>query len=50
MAQATRSAGLSLGDRLCLALAQRNGNGALTADRMWLKVAEAVGVVVELIR
>ena len=50
MAQATQSAGLLLGDRLCLALAQRSGDGALTADHMWLKVAEAVGVVVELIR
>lgn len=50
MAQVTRPAGLSLGDRLCLALAQRSVSPALTADRSWLSVAEAVGVVVEMIR
>ncbi len=33
MARATKSAGLSLGDRLCPALAQRTGQVALTADR-----------------
>jgi len=27
--------GLSLADRLCLALAARSGRGALTADRAW---------------
>ena len=32
---ATRSAGLSLGDRACLALARRSGTTALTADRAW---------------
>jgi PIN domain nuclease of toxin-antitoxin system len=32
---ATRSAGLSLGDRACLALAERLGAPALTADRAW---------------
>ncbi len=32
---ATRSAGLSLGDRCCLALADRLGVPALTADRAW---------------
>ncbi len=31
----TRSAGLSLADRSCLALAQRLGLPALTADRAW---------------
>ena len=50
MVQATRPAGLSLGDRLCLALAQRSNSAALTADRGWLAVAEATGVVVEMIR
>jgi PIN domain nuclease of toxin-antitoxin system len=39
-----------LGDRLCLALAQRSVSPALTADRSWLSVAEAAGVVVEMIR
>lgn len=47
---ATRSAGLSLGDRACLALAKQKGLPACTADRAWLAVAEAVGVVVETIR
>ena len=32
---ATRSAGLSLGDRACLSLAHRLGVPALTADRAW---------------
>ncbi len=31
----SRAAGLSLGDRACLALAQRLGAPALTADRAW---------------
>lgn len=31
----TKSFGLSLGDRACLALAQRSRLPALTADRMW---------------
>ena len=47
---ATRSAGLSLADRACLALAKTLGLPALTADRSWLGVADAVGVGVELIR
>jgi ribonuclease VapC len=33
---ATRPSGLSFGDRACLALAQRLGVPALTADRAWL--------------
>lgn len=32
---ATRTRGLSLGDRACLALAQSTGLPALTADREW---------------
>jgi len=46
----TRSAGLSLGDRACLALGRRLGVKAITTDRSWLRVADAVGVTVELIR
>ena len=46
---ATRSAGLSLGDRACLALAAALNLPALTADRDWLRVADSVGVKVELI-
>ncbi len=47
---ATRSAGLSLADRACLALARTLRLPALTADRGWLGVADAVGVRVDLIR
>lgn len=46
----TRSAGLSLGDRACLALARRLGARALTGDRGWLRIAAQVGVEIELIR
>jgi ribonuclease VapC len=46
----TRSAGLSLGDRMCLALALREGIPAMTADRAWSAVAQAIGVDVKLIR
>jgi ribonuclease VapC len=46
--QPTRSAGLSLADRACLALARRLGIPAHTADRDWRKVD--VGVEVVLIR
>jgi ribonuclease VapC len=46
----TKPAGLSLGDRACLALALRLGAKALTGDRAWVRVADAVGVEVELIR
>lgn len=45
---ATRHAGLSLGDRACLALAAQLGLPALTADRAWATVE--VGVAVEVIR
>jgi ribonuclease VapC len=47
---ATRSAGLSFGDRACLALAQKLGVKALTADRAWRGIAHAVSVDIELIR
>jgi PIN domain nuclease of toxin-antitoxin system len=50
MADLTRPAGLSLGDRVCLALGQRTGQTVLTADRAWLGVAQAVGARVELVR
>ena len=46
----TDPAGLSLGDRFCLALARRLDVPALTTDRQWLKVANAADVTVELIR
>ncbi|GGE24311.1 hypothetical protein GCM10011390_49650 [Aureimonas endophytica] len=44
------TAGLSLGDRFCLALAKSQGCPAVTADKAWLRVAEAVNVRVELLR
>lgn len=47
---ATQSAGLSLGDRFCLALARRVAAPVITADRAWLKVVERVGVEVRMVR
>jgi PIN domain nuclease of toxin-antitoxin system len=44
----TRSAGLSLADRACLALARRSDLPAVTADQAWSKVD--VGATVTLIR
>jgi len=46
----TAAAGLSLGDRFCLAQALRDALPAWTADRSWVVVAEKVGVDVVLIR
>jgi ribonuclease VapC len=50
MLPATRRAGLSFGDRACLALASKLGVRALTADRAWQRIGGAVGVEIELIR
>jgi ribonuclease VapC len=44
----TRSLGLSLGDRACLALAQVTGSTALTADQAWIDVE--IGIEIKLIR
>jgi PIN domain nuclease of toxin-antitoxin system len=46
----TRAAGLSLGDRSCLALAKALGVPAVTTDRAWADIADASGVEVRLIR
>lgn len=46
----TAQAGLSLGDRFCLALAKRDGLPAWTADRQWLSIAEGSAVEIILIR
>jgi ribonuclease VapC len=46
----TKAFGLSLGDRICLALAAREQAPALTADRIWLQAGPLVGVEVRLIR
>ena len=45
---ATRSRGLSLGDRACLQLAARRGLPAVTADQGWAELD--VGAEVQLIR
>ena len=46
----TRAAGLSLGDRCCLALGRQRRAIVLTADRAWSTVADAVGVRIRNIR
>ena len=46
----TSSAGLSLGDRFCLALAQLENLPAWTSDRKWHTFAEAVQVEITIIR
>lgn len=45
---ATKDAGLSLGDRACLASARRLGVAALTTDRQWTRLR--VGVRVQVVR
>jgi ribonuclease VapC len=46
----TRSGGLSLGDRCCLALAIDRKAEVITADRAWLAFAKPLGVSIRLIR
>lgn len=46
----TRNIGLSLGDRLCLAVAQRLKAKILTADRPWLAMGEPLGIDIRCIR
>lgn len=46
----TRSLGLSLGDRACLALARRWEIPALTTDRIWERIPEELGIEVQLVR
>ena len=50
LAGITRKAGLSLGDRSCLALSKLRRAEVLTADRPWRQVAEAVGLTITLLR
>lgn len=45
---ATKAIGLSFGDRACLALAQRLGLPAYTADRAWQTLS--IGITVRVIR
>ena len=48
---ATRVAGLSLGDRACLALGQQVGKVVLTADRSWAGLSlGSAAVTVEVLR
>jgi ribonuclease VapC len=49
---ATRRAGLSLGDRACLALAAQLGLPAMTADRAWatLSLDAQFGIQIDVIR
>jgi PIN domain nuclease of toxin-antitoxin system len=42
----TRSAGLSLGDRACLALAQQQNLPAVTADTAWAQIPELNVVII----
>jgi ribonuclease VapC len=49
MLPTTRQAGLSFGDRACLALASKLGVAAVTADRAWRQVGRALGVEVDII-
>jgi PIN domain nuclease of toxin-antitoxin system len=46
----TAEAGLSLGDRFCLALALREDLPAWTADKQWSALSEAVGATIVVIR
>jgi len=46
----TRVAGLSLGDRACLALARRLDTRAITADTAWIQVDADAGVELTQIR
>ena len=46
----TRGFGLSLGDRVCLALARQLAVPALTSDHAWQSIATAVGAEVRMIR
>lgn len=45
-----RPAGLSLGDRACLALARSRGLPAITADHAWLDHASTLGVEIRSLR
>ncbi|MEO6608166.1 MAG: type II toxin-antitoxin system VapC family toxin [Aestuariivirga sp.] len=46
----TASAGLSLGDRFCIALAKIDKLPAWTADRQWQSIAASVDVKITIIR
>jgi ribonuclease VapC len=46
----TKFAGLSLGDRACLALAKLMDGTAVTSDRAWLDIAKITQIKVKMIR
>jgi ribonuclease VapC len=46
----TRQAGLSLGDRACLALGKVSGAVVLTTEAIWPQVAGSAGVEIRVIR
>jgi ribonuclease VapC len=49
--KSTRSLGLSLGDRACLALAQSLNLPAITADRAWLQLSRlGISLEIQLLR
>jgi ribonuclease VapC len=50
MASLTNAAGLSLGDRCCLALAISEKAEVITADRVWLQFAKPLGLTIKSIR
>ena len=50
MLPVTRAAGLSIGDRACLALAKHLSVKVLTGDRLWKTLGGTLGIDVELIR
>ena len=48
--ESTRSHGLSLGDRACLALAKQMEATAVTADGAWLELEKPLGIKMMMIR
>lgn len=46
----TRSLGLSLGDRSCLAMAMQRQLPVLTADRIWKQLEQPLGIHIRLFR
>ncbi len=46
----TRRAGLSLGDRACLALTLALGGRAITCDRGWAAIADDAQVIIDVLR
>ena len=50
LAALTKKAGLSLGDRACLALAKSREAEVLTADHPWERIAGDVGLTIPMLR